>query len=367
MMSRIYILDYNSLYPHVVIGLNLFSPSITGYNGRGIIPPITVNDRDGIRGVYDRTPGKVEQTFHLMYNERVKLQKAGEYSKQLARKIILNTGYGLLGSKVHESVYNRTAAADCAAAARRINKHGRTVLESEGYEVLYGDTDSYIIVDPYDDKEKVITLAKKITDVQRRSFNVPVETHKLDLEKELKWVYFLRNDNGEFIKKCYIFVDENDQLTSKGTKIVKGDCSKFSVMLFNKYIKPKIMRGESIIFSAEEIYSMAVDEIEDNVDLLVKRYRVKEPEEYGSDTCIQYQISKRYGSGEIYLIPNRRIGAGKGKKKATVEELKEKYGSDWVKQVTVGSYVEELKHFIKPEERKLIEKLDKKRISKEEE
>jgi hypothetical protein len=87
---------------------------------------------------------------------------------------------------------------------------------------------------------------------------------------------------------------------------------------------------------------------------------VANPESYkiadGKDeaTSIQYQIAKRYGNGEHYLIINSRIGPGKGNHYATLDELKSKYGDDWIKVVRLDEYMSDLKEFIRFNYRKKV-------------
>lgn len=362
----IYVFDYNSLYPHCYLMGNLYSQDKLGWGGSGIIPSVFANSEDGIVGTYSRTPGVIEQTIQKLYNRRAKLKKQGmKGGQELAIKIILNTIYGISGSTKFISVYNKTTAADCCSMGRRLNKHGRSMFQAEGYEVLYSDTDSYFVKDPFHNEDKIIRLAEKITEAQKKSANIPISTHRLEMEAKLKRIYFFKRDlkdGGGYAKKFYIYVNEDDKITIKGLRLIKGDCSRFARMIYDKYIENLVLDGKPIIFKAETLYNIVKLEVQNNVDLLTKRFRLKDVNEYKDPNGFHASLSKRYGSGEIHLINNKGIGVGKGVKYALVDEMEKKYGKDkWWKKVRVASYVDELKSFIRPEERNQVDVLDRKR------
>ena len=362
----IYIVDYASLYPHIFMMGNLYSPSKIGWSGSGVIPSITVNDADGVQGTYSRTPGVVEQTIQKLYNRRAKLKSEGASGgEEYAIKIVINTMYGITGSSKFVSLYNKTTASDCCAIGRRMNKHAKQVFINNGYKCIYGDTDSVFVEDVHHDRARLEKVIKSIIDIQLKSVNIPISTHSLEIESRVTHMWFFRKDlseGGGFAKKFYIYKTDDGEIHLKGIRVVRGDCSAFAKHIYKKYIKPKMMLDESPMFSAGVLYNIAKREIVDNIDLLAKRYRVRKFEEYKAPaTGIHAQISKRYGAGEHYLVINKKIGAGKQNKYAKREELEKKYGSDWWKQVKINRYVSDLKNFIQPEERKQIDILDRKR------
>ena len=188
-------------------------------------------------------------------------------------------------------------------------------------------------------------------------------------ENQIKRIYFFKDDKGEYIKKHYIYVTQEGKIKEKGLKIIKGDSSPLSVKVYNEYIKKQIEANKYEMYEAEDLYSVVKEFSSKNPELLVKRFRSKPLTEYktpdGKDepTCMGYQVSKKYGPGEHYLVPNKRIGVGKGKKYATIDELKSKYGETWTKQLRIDSCVQDLSEFILPKDRNKIEKLDRKRES----
>ena len=366
--------DATSLYPHVYMMGNLFSPvkKGCGWNGRGVYPNIYANENDGVRGTYSTEPGKMEGIFRFLFTERAKINKekkthpvdSEEYIRldraQLPLKICMNSAYGACSNPRFKSIYNLTTAMDCTAMARRTTKYARTVLEEYGYEVIYGDTDSLIVKDVYNDKNKLNEIFEYIRQEQLNSANIKIDTHGFKLECRIKHIYFFKNEKDEYAKKYYIYVDEDNRVTEKGIRIVRGDCSPIAKTVYEKYIKPLALKGESLKLSIEQITNWLKDEIKLNPEQLKKRYRLKPLDQYkiaeGKDesTALHAQLSKRYGAGEHYFVVNKRIGPGKGNHYCTLEELKEKYGDEWVDQIKLDMYLNDLKCFVCDEERKKI-------------
>jgi DNA polymerase elongation subunit (family B) len=368
----------------MMIGGNLFSPTRLkpphSWQGSGIYASKYQNEQDGIAGCYLKEQGKIEKTIYSLLKKRIALKQliktlkknSPEYDtckKQiLAVKILINTMYGTMGSPIFKSIYSLQGAADCTAMARRSIKHTRTVFEDENYECLYTDTDSVFVLDTLNNKEKIQQLANYITNIQKESFNIPLETHKLELEKSIKRMWFFKDDAGKYIKKHYIYVDEHDELTAKGLSVIKGNCSKLAQEYWNNVLSNEFV-SNTFEWLEPEILLIELKRLaKADPTLLEKRYRVNPPETYkvreGKDeaTGLNYQISKKFGVGEHWLVINKHIGPGKGNHYAPITMLKDKYGDAWVDRVCFEEYMSELSPFILPENRNKIHKTDRKRV-----
>jgi hypothetical protein len=246
--------------------------------------------------------------------------------------------------------------------ARRSIKHARYILEKNGYNVLYSDTDSCYILDPFNKENKLEDLCNHIANIQKDSFNIPIDTHSFVKECKIKRIYFFKDDDEEFIKKHYIYVKENDQIVVKGMQFIKGNASSLATNLFDSYIKPRILKGEPIVFPFETLFNEFRTLATKFPNELTKRFRVWPLSTYkvadGKDEAsgLHAQISKRYGAGEHWLIGNRKLGPGKGVHYATLDELKEKYGDNWIDVVWLSKYLSDLREFIIPKERKGMSK-----------
>lgn len=355
-------LDFRSLYPVVMMGGNVFSIAKQGepyWQGSGVYASIYQNNYDGVKGKYSRTRGVIENTLYELLKKRLLVKDDPQQS--LAIKILINTMYGISGSQKFKSVYNITTASDITSMARRSILHARTVLEEYGYQVLYTDTDSAYVKDPFNDLNKLKQVTDYIVDQQRRSMNVPTELHDFKVECIIKHMYFFRDDNNQFVKKQYIYVTDDNKVKAKGIRIVRGDCSPIAKTVYEKYIKPLALEGKSLKLSIEQITNWLKDEIKLNPEQLKKRYRLKSVESYkiaeGKDeaTGLHAQLAKKYGAGEHWFVVNKRIGPGKKSHYCKLEELISKYGeTDWVDQILLDPYLGDLKCFISDNERKKI-------------
>jgi DNA polymerase elongation subunit (family B) len=346
--------DYQSLYPSLMIGCNLHSPSEKGWNGSGVLPNICLNDEDGVKGTYDIEPGRIEKVIRWLYQQRIEIPKSDK--RNLAYKIVLNTLYGLLGNQKFKSLFNITAASDCTSLARRCIKHARTVLQNYNVECIYGDTDSIFIKFPDEQTDNIKVIIDEINKTQRESMPVYFEYHGLKHECNIKRIYFFRDDKGEFLAKHYIYVKDNEDITTKGLQVIKGNASPLSKKIYDEIIDPLIKSGQDIIRDYDYWKDIYQEYAANYPELLVKRYRVWPLSTYENTTSIQAQISKRYGSGEHWLIINSRIGAGKGNRYAKVEELKEKLGDDWKKTIKVNEYMKDIREFINWKQRGKLKK-----------
>lgn len=380
----IHCLDFQSMYPCMMIGGNLFSHTKIkppqSWQGGGIYASIYQNDIDGVVGTYLKDPGNIERVVSSWMSTRLELKNAIkttevgspeyiQYKRRiLAQKICVNTIYGLSGAPMFKSIYNRTSASDCTAMARRTIKHTKTIFNELGYDVLYGDTDSVFVNDPTGNTARIEQIASEITKIQRKSMNVDCPFHKLELEKSIKHMWFFKKDDGMYAKKNYIYVDINDELTIKGLPVVRGDCSNLAKTYWDEILKPRFINNSFTWLKPEVLLIELKHIVKTRPHLLEKRYRVNSPDTYKvpdgkeESSALNYTIAKKFGLGEHWLIANKKIGPGKGKKYATMDMLKEKYGDSWVDSVLYEPYMSELSKFILPEYRKNIHKTDRARI-----
>jgi DNA polymerase elongation subunit (family B) len=184
-------------------------------------------------------------------------------------------------------------------------------------------------------------------------------------------MWFFRDDDGNFIKKHYCYVKEDDKLVVKGLKVIQGDCSKVAKEFFVQTIKPKMLDNTFKLYKGETLLNELKDFIVGREHLLFKRYRVNDPSSYkireGKEeaTGIHYQIAKKYGRGEHHLVINKRLGPGKDVHYAKMDDLKAKYGEQWINQVIFEKYLEDLSEFIIVEDKKKLKKVDRKKVKDE--
>ena len=333
--------DFASLYPMMFIHSNLFSSKCEcclkedKWHG---------NDDFRIDGYYcSKHQGRIEELIKEFYVNR-KLYKLQKDSRQFALKIILNTIYGISAKPSFKNIYNETTASDCTALARQCIDFAIKRFEENMYNVVYTDTDScFIELKPYQKRELCMRLAEEISIKISRQFPFPFDEFNLKLDEGIKYLQFFIGRNGELNKKHYLYVNDDDKLTIKGLDIIQKNCSELSLKIFENVLKSDIIKNLDCKFDKEFIDNLINKTIKNDKTIIAKRFNIKPLKYYKSKTSIYYLIGEKYGDGEIFLIKNYRLGAGKGIKYCSVNEAKELE----VEDLNLEDVYRELSPFIK--------------------
>ena len=333
---NIYCLDYNSLYPHIMIQANLFAYKCKccedKYNG---------NDFFKLTGGYCKKKlHPIGKVIHDIYLKRKELKRLGDRREQ-ALKLVLNTSYGLTGNPVFKNLYHYEAAYDCTLIARESCKLARKMFKDAGYDVLYSDTDSVYLKDVYNDKPRMLEVKEQIIKKLKDNLAFPVDTFDMGIDDEIKHIWFFKN-NGHFLKKHYIYVTNTGKLVVKGLSMIKRDSSKIGLIVFNKYMKPEVLKG-NIKFSYQNISEWVKTEIEHDLMLVTRTFTVNDSNTYANENQLQAQISRKYGEGRHKLLANNCIGAGISVKYCTVEEFKDKGYT--INALNLNKFWSEMEHF----------------------
>lgn len=350
----IYLFDFTSLYPHMFMQANLYSHSCScckqeeKWHGNEMFTDI--------KGYYcTKEMGKIESVIKKLFQERVLLkEKMRQYQKdsyqykeldkqQTSIKIIMNTIYGISGSPIFKHVYNIDTASDCTYLGRTCRKFVEKKLEEAGYESVYGDTDSFFVLDPFKDKERLLKVKAEIVDDIKVKFPFPLASFDMELETKIKKIYFFKKDDGKFAKKFYVYLNEKNDLVVKGIPIVKSNCSLLSEKIFKERIVPFIKETGELRFEREVIRGWISEELARDVGVAGYLLRVNDFETYKEETQLQAQVAKLYGAGSHYVIPNYIYGAGLCLKYCTVEDFKAK--GIHLSQIALDNVYSELEYF----------------------
>jgi DNA polymerase, archaea type len=167
--ENVIVLDLKSLYPMCMITMNA-SPETKNPKGE-------LHSPNGIH--FSKEPiGLVREIILELLDKRDALKKemknhpkgSPEYDlldqQQNVLKIIMNTYYGVSGY-ARFRLYDNEIAAAVTAAGRAIIEYTRQYIESKGYSVKYGDTDSSFVkihgvTDPEEVKKLAFELEKEL-------------------------------------------------------------------------------------------------------------------------------------------------------------------------------------------------------------
>jgi hypothetical protein len=359
----IYLLDVQSLYPHIIMQCNLY-----GRKTEGIIddrPIWSGGNKWKVEGRYysDELNG-VCKLFKHWYNARNELKKIGD-KREYTLKIILNASYGAMNNAYYMRVFDRVAGGDCTRLGRQWIKYARKRFREAGYIICCSDTDSIYMVDTFKDKQKLLDLKDKIIEEIKSTVPFPQDSFNMALDAEIKYLYFFKGKNTDdkdtdiemdeqdfidkpkgFMKKNYLFVTKDDKVVIKNLGINKKSNSALSKKIFWDYLVPQIRQGQ-IKFSKTYIRNIILELLEKDFTLATMRKEVGNPEQYiKAPTALPAQIAQRYSGGIHFLIPNlKNIGVGKGKSFCTVEEFKQHNLK--ISDIDLDNVWSELGYFIK--------------------
>lgn len=360
-VGNIYCLDFQSMYPHCMIQCNLYGRKKPGDTDKPVWFGNNVWKTNG--AYYSDELSDVCKVIQKWFKQRLEYKKV-KNRKEYTLKILLNILYGLLDNPKYIKTFDGTAASDCTGMGRQWIKYARKVFRDKGYVIIYTDTDSIYIQDPFNNKDEVMKIKDDIVNYIKTTVPFPQDTFKMELEAEIKYMFFFKGDIKEeddemdsddyinrlkgFMKKNYIYVTKDNRLVVKNLGVKKKSISLLSREIFWKHMVPKIIESGECKFSKTWIRNLIIELLQKDIKLAGIRYNVGEVSDYiNSPTGIYAQISEKYGSGIYFMIPNLKgIGVGKGKRYCTIEEFKAHNLK--LEDIDLDNVYKELEYFTKP-------------------
>ena len=279
--QNIYVLDFTSLYPHIMMQCNLYgrkknliSDTRPVWNGNNIWKVEGYYYSDELSGVgqlikkwffsrmfYKRTflcaddkivykmkdiekfKGRTIYTIsktnsdviQVVVDDNVIIEllnviKEGVDKREYTIKIILNIFYGILNTPYYSKVCDIVAGGDCTRIGRQWIRYARKTFRDAGYGVAYTDTDSIYIIDPFKDKEKMLRIKKSIIDYIKSTVPFPQDTFDMALEAEINHLFFFKGNNisekdeemdeDDFINKPKQLMKKNYVYVTKDGEVV---------------------------------------------------------------------------------------------------------------------------------------------------
>lgn len=297
--------DFASLYPHVELMCNLFSPDIKDYRGKVWVG-------DGFfetKGIYmvDKQ-GVTELALKKIMDKRLALKAMNDPS-ELGYKIIINSIYGISSVPIFLNVYNPTVAPDTTGISQQIIKFAIKTFEKYGFGIIAADTDSCFV--ELGDKDNF--FAKRVADEISQEIlshvPFPVDTFKMNIEDSIMKIWFPGKK-----KKHYAYLTQEGKLKVKGLEFIKNGSSLLGQKMY-KYLTPIVEERLDALFEKEYIEEVAMKFVHEDITLVGQMYKVKPLNTYKSKTSIQAQIAAILGEGEFLMVPNNKYGSvGKSKK-----------------------------------------------------
>ncbi|HEX6281376.1 MAG TPA: DNA polymerase domain-containing protein [Nitrososphaera sp.] len=294
------IVDVTSLYPTMSILHNLSFDTINCECCEGDlqsrIPKDTTKDCK-IQKEYwvcRQKEGAFPKKLRIFKEERLKQKKLGNHVKQLALKVLINSGYGVFGSQYFKYYDPRVAELITAYGRYTISKM-KDIAQKMGFEIVYGDTDSLFLhyrndkADLYQNIEEVISKLKEECSKQ------------LGIEVEHTKTYntaIISDKKKHYVGWTGIQGEEPDIVGMEGDK---NDRPKWINSVFRQTVYD-IVRGINPVMNLKK----AISDLESgNVDseLLKRSNRLsKNPEEYENENDRKRKIGLAIGAREGDVI-----------------------------------------------------------------
>lgn len=284
----IVMLDFNSLYPSIIREFNICHTTVNFWDVPEETGIALVPDQDSAPGILPTVVTRLLErrtaVKRLMKAESNPVKRKQLDIRQQALKLVANSMYGCLGFP-SSRFYCKPLAALITAQGRDILQRSKETAESEGFEVVYGDTDSIMIYTGTDDVHE----ARKMATLVKKAVNKCYKVLYLEIDAMYKTMLLLRKK-----KYAALIVNERPDKTlvvereTKGLDLVRRDWCELSKDVGN-FILDKLLAGddrENVITAIHEHLEQIAADIDSNKVMLNKfiitKGLTKDPKHYAN-------------------------------------------------------------------------------------
>ncbi|MBT1264184.1 DNA polymerase II [Pseudomonas sp. VS40] len=323
--ESVLVLDYKSLYPSIIRSFLIDPVGLI----EGLKHPDDSESVEGFRGA------RFSRTRHCLPSIVARVSEGREVAKRehnaplsQALKIIMNAFYGVLGSSGCR-FFDTRLASSITMRGHQIMRQTRELVEAQGYEVIYGDTDStFVWLGSAHSQEDASRIGRGLVQHVNHWWREHLHTafglqSALELQYETHFTRFLMptiRGAEEGSKKRYaglvVRSDGSEEMVYKGLETVRSDWSplarRFQQELYQRifhrqphqdYIRDYVRRTLSGEFDELLIYRKRLrrrlDDYERNVPPHVRAARLADeyndrlnrPRQYQRGGWISYVIS----------------------------------------------------------------------------
>ncbi|RDS87649.1 DNA polymerase II [Pseudomonas fluorescens] len=323
--ESVLVLDYKSLYPSIIRSFLIDPVGLI----EGLKHPDDSDSVEGFRGArFSRTRHCLPAIVARVSEGREEAKREHNAPLSQALKIIMNAFYGVLGSSGCR-FFDTRLASSITMRGHQIMRQTRELVEAQGYEVIYGDTDSTFVwlgsAHSQDDASRIgQALVNHVNTWWREHLHSAFGLQSvLELQYETHFSRFLMptiRGAEEGSKKRYaglvVHADGSEEMIYKGLETVRSDWSplarRFQQELYQRifhrqphqdYIRDYVRRTLSGEFDELLIYRKRLrrqlDDYERNVPPHVRAARLADeyndrlgrPRQYQRGGWIRYVIS----------------------------------------------------------------------------
>lgn len=324
MYEGIVIFDFTSLYPSIISSFNISPISITKKRKDCYMTPEFILNGERVRFCFEKRESYIPLLIKEIINRRKAIKKQLKKkptttlkARSYALKTIMNAAYGYY-AYFGARYYSVECAASTAAFGRHYIKKVIQTAENNGFDVIYGDTDSIAIHLNKKTKQEALEFLKRIN--QR----LPGEM-ELELEDFYKRGIFVSKRTVQAgAKKKYALINEKEKIKIRGFETVRRDWCSLAKEVQDNVIKMTLKDGNEK--AALEYLKKIIKKIEkreiDKREVIIKTQLKKPIEEYRaiSPHVVVAKKMKEHGlpvqPGSLieYFIAEAKSAFKKGKK-----------------------------------------------------
>ncbi|MFB4390601.1 MULTISPECIES: DNA polymerase II [unclassified Pseudomonas] len=281
--ESVLVLDYKSLYPSIIRTFLIDPVGLV----EGLRAPDAAHAVEGFLGArFSRSRHALPAIVERVWQNREAAKKEGNAPLSQALKIIMNAFYGVLGSSGCR-FFDPRLASSITMRGHQIMRQTRALIEAQGLEVIYGDTDSTFVWlkgahDEADAARIGRALVAQVNQWWRQHLREEMGLESaLELQFETHYRRFLMptiRGADEGSKKRYaglvLRADGQDEVVYKGLESVRTDWSPLARQ-FQQELYGRIFRGQPFREYVREYVRRTLAGEQD--ELLVYRKRLRRP------------------------------------------------------------------------------------------
>ena len=278
--ENVVVLDFKSLYPSIIRTFKIDPLSRLRADQDPLNTPVDISFSRSVHVL----PGYIK----VLMDKREQAKQDNDPHLSHAIKILMNSFYGVMGTSGCR-FYHQDLPAAITGTGQWVLKTTRDYLEQNGYDVIYGDTDSVFVCLKQAELSDCDGASKKLV-LQINGFMTQTIWDEFALESQLEIEYekhfthfFLPaiRGGGSSAKKRYagiITKEGKEALALTGLEFVRSDWTRFAKN-FQYELFQRIFHDREVVVWTKKIVSDLKNHIYDN-DLVYKKRLTKPPREY---------------------------------------------------------------------------------------
>lgn len=281
--ESVLVLDYKSLYPSIIRTFLIDPLGLV----EGLREPGDATSVPGFRGArFSRTRHCLPAIVERVWQGREAAKREHNAPLSQALKIIMNAFYGVLGSSGCR-FFDPRLASSITLRGHQIMRQTRELIESQGYAVIYGDTDStFVWLKGAHDEAHAAAIGKRLVALVNQWWREHLgDTFELDSALELQYEthykrFLMPTIRGaeEGSKKRYAGLvqrdDGREEMVFKGLESVRTDWSPLARQ-FQQELYERIFRRQPYQAYLREYVRKTLAGEQD--ELLIYRKRLRRP------------------------------------------------------------------------------------------